>query len=48
VTKPSQDNIFKIDEKILSQTPLEEKVYLARMDKEDIDVLQAVFDLVII
>lgn len=45
MTKPSQDSILKTVEEILSQMPLEERVSLANMNKEDVDVLQAVFDL---
>jgi len=47
MTKSSQDNISQIVDEILSQMPLEEKVSLAKMNKEDIEVLQGVFDLYI-
>ena len=44
MTKPAQITI--VDE-ILAQMPLEEKVSLAKMNKEDVDALQGVFDLYI-
>jgi hypothetical protein len=44
MAKPSQNNI--VDE-IFFQMPLEEKVSLANMKKEDVRVLQGVFDLYI-
>lgn len=47
MAKPSQDSILKTVDEILSQMPLEERVSLANMNKEDVDVLQAVFDLYI-
>lgn len=47
MTKPSQDAIFQIVDGILSEMPLGKKVFLASMKKEDVDVLQAVFDLYI-
>ena len=47
MTKPSQDTISKIVDEILSEMPLEDKVSLANMDKEDVEVLQGVFDLYI-
>ena len=42
--KPIQDTV--VDE-ILAQMPLEERVSLANMKKEDVKVLQGVFDLYI-
>jgi len=47
MTEPYQDAISQIVDEILSQMPLEERVSLANMNKEDVDVLQAVFDLYI-
>lgn len=47
MTKPSQDAIFQIVDGILSEMPLEKRVSLANMKKEDVGVLQAVFDLYI-
>ena len=47
MTKPSQDTIAQIVDEILSEMPLEEKVSLANMNKEDVDALQGVFDLYI-
>ena len=44
MAKPSQDSI--VDE-ILSEMPLEEKVSLANIKKEEVKVLQGVFDLYI-
>jgi hypothetical protein len=44
MTKPFQGNI--VDE-IISELPLKEKVSLANMKKEDVGVLQSVFDLYI-
>jgi hypothetical protein len=41
MTKPFQENI--VDE-ILSQMPLQEKVALANMESEDVDLLQGIFD----
>jgi hypothetical protein len=36
MTKPSKDNISQIVDEILSEMPLEEKVSLAKMKKEDL------------
>jgi len=47
MTEPYQDAISQIVDEILSQMPSEERVSLANMNKEDVDVLQAVFDLYI-
>lgn len=45
--KPSQYIISQIVEEILSEKPLEEKVSFANMKKEDVEVLQGVFNLYI-
>ena len=47
MTKPSQDIISQIVDEILSEMPLEERVSLANMKKNDVEVLQGVFDLYI-
>ena len=47
MTKPSQDTITQIVEEILAEMPLEERVSIANLDKEDVDALQGVFDLYI-
>ena len=46
-SKPSQDIISHIVDEILSEMPLEERVSLANIQEEDVDVLQGVFDLYI-
>ena len=45
MTKPSQDIISQIVDEILSEMPLEERASLAKMEKKEVKVLQAVFDL---
>ena len=45
MTKPPQDTISQIVDEILSEMALEERVSLANMKKEDVEVLQGVFDL---
>jgi hypothetical protein len=45
MTKPSQDTVSQIVDEILSEMPLEGRVSLANMNKEDVEVLQGVFDL---
>ena len=45
MTKPSQGTISQVVDEILSEMPLEEKVSLANMKREDVKVLQGVFDL---
>jgi hypothetical protein len=47
MTKPSQDTILKIVDEILSEMPLEERVYFANVKQKDVEVLQGVFDLYI-
>ena len=47
MTKYSHNIISQIVDEILSEMPLEEKVSLANMKKEDVKVLQGVFDLYI-
>jgi len=48
VKEHSQTNdIEQIVDEIISELPLGEKVSMANMDKEDIDVLQSIFDLYI-
>ena len=47
MTKYSQDTISQIVDEILSEIPLEGRVSLANMNKEDVEVLQGVFDLYI-
>jgi len=41
------DDINQIGEEIISELPLGEKVSMANMDKEAVEVLQSVFDLYI-
>jgi hypothetical protein len=45
--KQTQDNVYQIVDEIISKMPLEAKVSLADMNKEDVEVLQGVFDLYI-
>ena len=45
--KQIQDTVSQIVDEILSKMPLEERVSLADMNKEDVEVLQGVFDLYI-
>ena len=45
MTKPTQDIIAQIVDEIISEMPLEEKVALANMQEENVEVLQGVFDL---
>jgi hypothetical protein len=45
MTKPVQDNIPQMVDEILSQMPLEEKISLVNMKKEDVDALQGAFDI---
>jgi hypothetical protein len=47
MTKPIQDTIAQIVDEILSEMPLKGRVSLANMNKEDVEVLQGVFDLFI-
>ena len=47
MTKPSQDTVYQIVDEIISEMPLEERVSLANMKKNDVEVLQGVFDLYI-
>ena len=39
------DTLYQIADEIISKMPLKERVSLANMKKEDIEVLQTVFDL---
>ncbi len=41
------DALDQIVDEIISELPLEERVSLANMDKEDVEVFQSVFDLYI-
>ena len=45
--KPTQDNIAQIVDEIISEMSLEDRFYLANMEKKDVDVLQGVYDLYI-
>ena len=45
MTRPSQDTLAQIADEILAEMSLEDRVYLANMEKKDVDVLQGVFDL---
>ncbi len=45
MTKPFQDTIFKIVDEIISELPLRERTSLTNMKREDVKVLQSVFDL---
>ena len=45
--KQIQDTVYQIVDEIISEMPLEERVSLANMKKEDVDTLQHVFDLYI-
>jgi hypothetical protein len=45
MTKSSQDIIVQIVDEIISEMPLEDRVYLANLARNDVDVLQGVFDL---
>ena len=47
MTKPSRDIISQIVDEILSEMPLEERVSLAYMGKNEVKALQVVFDLYI-
>ena len=47
MTKPSQDIISQIVDEILSEMPLEERNSLSNMEKNEVKVLQGVFDLYI-
>jgi len=47
MTKPFQDTVFQIVDEIISELPLRERTSLAKMKKEDVEVLQGVFDLYI-
>jgi hypothetical protein len=42
-----KDTLGQIIDEIISELPLEERVSLANMDEENIEVLQSVFDLYI-
>jgi hypothetical protein len=42
-----KDTLDQIVDEIISELPLKERVPLANMDKEDVEVLQSVFDLYI-
>jgi len=42
-----KDNLDQIVDEIISELPLEERVSLANMNKENAEVLQSVFDLYI-
>jgi len=39
------DTLYQIADEIISKVPLKERVSLANMKREDIEVLQTVFDL---
>ena len=41
------DTLYQIVDEIISEMPLKERVSLANMKREDIEVLQSVFDLYI-
>jgi hypothetical protein len=41
------DTLYQIVDEIISEMPLEERVTLANMKREDVEVLQGVFDLYI-
>ena len=45
--KQSKDTVYKIIDEILAEMSLEDRVYLANMEKKDVDVLQGIFDLYI-
>ena len=45
MANPSKDTIDQIVDEILSEMSLEDRVYLATMEKKDVDVLQGVYDL---
>ena len=45
--KQSKDTVYKIVDEILAEMSLEDRVYLANMEKKDVDVLQGIFDLYI-
>jgi hypothetical protein len=43
--KHLQDSIFQIVDEIISELPLRERTSLANMKREDVQILQSVFDL---
>jgi len=43
--KPLQDTISQIVDEIISELPLRDRTSLANMKREDVQVLQSVFDL---
>ena len=46
VKRPSLiDTLYQIVDEIISEMPLKERVSLANMKREDVEVLQSVFDL---
>ena len=45
--KQIKDTVYQIVDEIISEMPLEERVSLANMKKNDVEVLQGVFDLYI-
>ena len=46
VKRPSLiDTLYQIIDEIISEMPLKERVSLANMKREDVEVLQSVFDL---
>jgi len=46
MTKQSlTENLYQIVDEIISEMPLRERTSLANMEKEDVDVLQTVYDL---
>ena len=47
MTKPIEDTIAQIVDEIISEMSLEDRVYLANMEKKDVDVLYGVYDLYI-
>ena len=47
MTKPSKETIAQIVGEIISEMPLEERVSIANMQEEDVDVLEGLFDLYI-
>ena len=45
--KQSKDTVYKIVDEILAEMSMEDRVYLANIEKKDVDVLQGIFDLYI-
>ena len=43
--QPLTDTLYQIADEIISELPLRERTSLANMKKQDVDVLQTVFDL---